>query len=179
MRKPWKGIVAIVAIALLMAGLASLAGCGKGPVWSALNSGTASMLYGVWGSSPSDVFAVGNVGTILHYNGSAWSAMSSGTTRELVGVWGNSATDVFAGGALYLGLQDRAGPVAGRAVFEHSDFVARDDEPGVAVGGRVEEREAPPFAITYRFELFVEDEAFVEGIGYVKVMTLGTLDHPP
>ena len=40
-------------------------------------------LDGVWGSSATDVFAVGDSGTILHYNGSAWSAMSSGTTNEL------------------------------------------------------------------------------------------------
>ncbi len=55
-------------------------------------------LYGVWGSSATDVFAVGYVGTILHYNGSAWSAMSSGTTEYLHGVWGSSAIDVFAVG---------------------------------------------------------------------------------
>ena len=46
----------------------------------------------VWGSSGSDVFAVGNGGTILHYDGSAWSAMTSGTTFALNGVWGSSGT---------------------------------------------------------------------------------------
>ena len=56
-------------------------------------------LYGVWGSSGSDVFAVGNSGTILHYDGTSWSAMASGTTIQLNGVWGCSETDVFAVGA--------------------------------------------------------------------------------
>jgi hypothetical protein len=56
------------------------------------------MLYGVWGSSGSDVFAVGSAGTILHYDGTAWSAMSSNTTERLRGVWGSSGSDVFAVG---------------------------------------------------------------------------------
>ena len=41
-------------------------------------------LLGLWGSSGSDVFAVGNNGTILHYNGSAWSPMASGSTQALL-----------------------------------------------------------------------------------------------
>ena len=44
---------------------------------------TGNTLNGVWGSSGSDVFAVGEAGTILHYHGSAWSAMISGTTMPL------------------------------------------------------------------------------------------------
>ena len=52
----------------------------------------------VWGSSGSDVFAVGDYGTIFHYNGSTWSSMASGTIVELNGVWGSSGSDVFAVG---------------------------------------------------------------------------------
>jgi len=66
--------------------------------WYEMESGTTNTLHGVWGSSATDVFAVGNYGTILHYNGSTWSPMSSGTTNTLHGVWGSSATDVFAVG---------------------------------------------------------------------------------
>ena len=53
----------------------------------------------VWGSGPSDVFAVGDVGTIVHYDGTGWSVMSSGTHRCLAGVWGSSASDVFVVGS--------------------------------------------------------------------------------
>jgi hypothetical protein len=67
-------------------------------IWSSMSSGTTNNLLGVWGSSASDVFAVGNSGTILHYDGSTWSSMSSGTTSHLRGVWGSSASDVFAMG---------------------------------------------------------------------------------
>jgi hypothetical protein len=54
--------------------------------------------YGIWGSSGSDVFAVGEYGTILHYDGTSWSSMVSGTTNHLTGVWGSSGNDVFAMG---------------------------------------------------------------------------------
>ena len=67
--------------------------------WSPMTSGTTNNLSGIWGSSGSDVFAVGSGGAILHYNGSTWSAMSSGTTQTLNGVWGSSETDVFAVGS--------------------------------------------------------------------------------
>ena len=43
-------------------------------------------LWGTWGSSASDVYAVGDYGTILHYDGSGWGAMDSGTTQDLRGV---------------------------------------------------------------------------------------------
>ena len=58
-------------------------------------------LEGVWGSSGTDVFAVGWAGTILHYDGTTWSSTKSGTTAKLVGIWGSSATDVFAVGYDY------------------------------------------------------------------------------
>jgi photosystem II stability/assembly factor-like uncharacterized protein len=63
-----------------------------------MSSGTTTDLYGVWGSSPSNVFAVGDSGAMLHYDGSAWSAMSSGTTTDLYGIWGSSPSNVFAVG---------------------------------------------------------------------------------
>ena len=66
--------------------------------WSAMTSGTTNNLNGLWGSSGSDVFAVGDSGTILHYDGTAWSAVPSPTTDNLNGIWGNSATHAFAVG---------------------------------------------------------------------------------
>jgi hypothetical protein len=79
--------------------------CGSG-FWSSVWSFTTQMqgnnppntLDGVWGSSSSDVFAVGYSGTILHYNGSAWSTMTSHTSYPLYAVWGSSSSDVFAVG---------------------------------------------------------------------------------
>jgi photosystem II stability/assembly factor-like uncharacterized protein len=53
----------------------------------------------VWGSSGSDIFAVGEGGSILHSDGTNWRALRSGTTNALYGTWGSSSSDVFAVGA--------------------------------------------------------------------------------
>ena len=63
-----------------------------------MTSGTKYPLNGVWGSSSTDVFAVGDEGTILHYDGSTWSPMESGLKKVLNAVWGTSGTDVFVAG---------------------------------------------------------------------------------
>ncbi len=64
--------------------------------WSPLPGDDA--LYGVWGSSSTDVFAVTMRGTILHYDGITWSSMTSANPKWLKDVWGTSSTDVFAVG---------------------------------------------------------------------------------
>jgi len=56
-------------------------------------------LNGVWGSSATDVFAVGDEGTILHHDGVRWVAMTSGTSHDLQAVWGHTPGDVYAAGA--------------------------------------------------------------------------------
>jgi cysteine-rich repeat protein len=55
-------------------------------------------LEGVWASSPTDVFAVGDGGTILHFDGATWVQMASEAAGDLFGVWGSAANDVFAVG---------------------------------------------------------------------------------
>jgi len=67
--------------------------------WKVMDSSAAqgTNLAAVWGSSPSDVFAVGANGVILHYDGQSWSSMTSGITKRLSGVWGSSSSDVFCG----------------------------------------------------------------------------------
>src|SRR5215471_8242835 len=57
-------------------------------------------LFAVWGSEASDVWMVGEAGTILHWDGSAWTSASSGTTNILRGVWGSGESDVWAVGDL-------------------------------------------------------------------------------
>ncbi|MFC2000483.1 nuclear transport factor 2 family protein [Chloroflexota bacterium] len=68
-----------------------------GGTWSEMSSGTTSDLCGIWGSSSTDVFAVGYDGTILHYDGISWSAMASAPTNNSVlrNAWGSSSSDVF------------------------------------------------------------------------------------
>jgi hypothetical protein len=67
--------------------------CWEGP----LPQGNA--LRGIWGAAARDLWAVGDLGTILHWDGSGWSSRPSGTTAALSAVWGSSATDAWAVGA--------------------------------------------------------------------------------
>ena len=63
--------------------------------WGTQTSDTTWTLYGVWGTASADVFAVGENGTILHYDGASWNSMDSGVSVALFDVWGCSSTDVF------------------------------------------------------------------------------------
>ena len=74
-----------------------------GPVWAAGAGGVlfrrgtsgwaqeplppAHPLYGLNGSSSTNVYAVGDTGTILHYNGTAWSPQASPRNVLLRSVW--------------------------------------------------------------------------------------------
>ncbi len=55
-------------------------------------------LQAIWGSSSSDVFAVGSHGLILHHNGHRWELMESPTQQDLLSVWGSGPEDVWAVG---------------------------------------------------------------------------------
>lgn len=67
--------------------------------WQVVSQLTGVSLNGIWGSSPSDIFAVGDNGMILHYDGESWQQEYSGTTENLNGVWGTSASSVYVVGA--------------------------------------------------------------------------------
>ena len=51
---------------------------------------TSQALLGV-GRSPSDVYAVGKDGMVLHFNGNVWNFEQSGTENNLVSVTGNAS----------------------------------------------------------------------------------------
>lgn len=43
----------------------------------------------LWGTSSSDLYGVGNSGTIVHYNGSNWQKLDSGTDLDIRDIWGS------------------------------------------------------------------------------------------
>ncbi|MGA7258864.1 MAG: Ig-like domain repeat protein [Terracidiphilus sp.] len=56
-------------------------------------------LAGIWGTDADNVYAVGEQGTILHWDGNTWTPVSGVPTIErLNGVWTDSAADTFAVG---------------------------------------------------------------------------------
>lgn len=60
-------------------------------------------LFKVWGAAPDDVWAVGDNGVILHYDGSAWSQVPSDTVRDLISLWGTGPDDIVAVGGRDIG----------------------------------------------------------------------------
>ncbi|HET7233242.1 MAG TPA: hypothetical protein VFJ16_24740, partial [Longimicrobium sp.] len=68
--------------------------------WVAMNSGVSIALHGVWGSGPNDVYAVGDGGTVLHYDGNPaqdWAPVATGVppAGAVRDVWGSGPNDVF------------------------------------------------------------------------------------
>jgi hypothetical protein len=55
-------------------------------------------LRSVWGSAAADVWAVGEQGIMLHWDGATWTKVGVGTSRDLLGVFGTGSTDVWAVG---------------------------------------------------------------------------------
>ncbi len=68
------------------------------PDWSNEDIPVSDILYGIWGTSASNVFAVGESGVIIHRDASAWSQMSNDATQDLFGIYGTSGNHVFAVG---------------------------------------------------------------------------------
>ena len=56
---------------------------------------TNNPLNAVWGSSADNVYAVGDFGSVIHWNGTKWTRMPVPGNRMLVGVWGSSPDDVW------------------------------------------------------------------------------------
>lgn len=51
-----------------------------------------------WGLSSKDMFFVGDLGTIFHFDGTTWTKFPKSTTKNLHSVWGSSHNDVWATG---------------------------------------------------------------------------------
>ena len=54
--------------------------------------------WGVWGTSGSNVFFVGEDGRIVHYDGVDLSYMPNSDLHDLFGIWGSSGSNIFAVG---------------------------------------------------------------------------------
>lgn len=59
---------------------------------------TTNHLRSVWARASDDVWAVGDQGTVLHFDGVTWRAAQSGISDDLFGVWAAGPNDVWATG---------------------------------------------------------------------------------
>jgi len=95
-----QNIVILPIAVLILTFLVSLPiSAGSFASWSTMTSGTTNNLNSIWGVGSGDVFAAGNTGTILHYDGSSWTAQASGTAHNLNCIWGAADNDVFTVGS--------------------------------------------------------------------------------
>lgn len=66
--------------------------------WLPQTSGSTENLRAIWAADATNLWAVGDNGTILKGDGTSWTAQTSGTTQHLRAVWGTSATNLWAVG---------------------------------------------------------------------------------
>jgi hypothetical protein len=52
-------------------------------------------ILGIWGAGPNDVWAVGEHGLVLHFDGTSWTAVDVGTDANLTDVRGLAADDIY------------------------------------------------------------------------------------
>ena len=98
-----KLVLLFIASVLCAAALAGCAAPAANVTWNPMSAGTKDTLFSVWGSSPSNIFAVGddNSGSvILQYDGKTWRTMNFSADYGLAGIWGSSPSDVFAVGEI-------------------------------------------------------------------------------
>jgi hypothetical protein len=69
----------------------------NGGAFATTTTPLATTVRGLWGSAGDDVFAVGDAGVILHWDGVSWTQMIASTTA-LHGVGGSGAAEVIAVG---------------------------------------------------------------------------------
>lgn len=64
--------------------------------WTDASGVTSENLKAVWGTDDSTVFAVGNNGTVLEYDGVSWDTMTLGSAVNLTDIYGTSDTIMYA-----------------------------------------------------------------------------------
>lgn len=75
-----------------------MAPCVQGRWCQEITPASGIDLSSIWGTSDRSIWAVGQEGTILHWDGLRWRQQISDTSAGLTGVWGTSDSDVWAVG---------------------------------------------------------------------------------
>jgi|GEM_PF-3980547 len=94
----WMGLTVLLVILLIVFFVFVNPWLQSDKTWHSMKTSIKEDLWEIWGSSASDVFAIGDSGTLLHYDGQSWNSVDIGTTNGLGGIWGSSASDIFAVG---------------------------------------------------------------------------------
>lgn len=70
----------------------------KARAWRIVPAEPSSRLNAIWGTAANNIWAVGNGGRVMHYDGSRWQPMWTPTDVNLHGVFGQAADQVIAAG---------------------------------------------------------------------------------
>lgn len=65
--------------------------------WATISSPTSNQITTSWGLSATDIWAAGDSGTLLHYNGTSWTTQTSPTAAGIHTIWASSSSDVWLG----------------------------------------------------------------------------------
>lgn len=121
-------------------------------LWVSHPTGVTSMLWGVWGSAPGDLWAVGGNGSsedplLVHWDGAAWSEVAlpalDVASHGLFKVWGSAADDVMIVGDVGVTLRwDGAvwTPEPSGAIIDLISVWGTEKSDILAVGGRANAR---------------------------------------
>jgi hypothetical protein len=69
-----------------------------GGSWSLVTTPTTNSLNAVWGTGSTQLWAVGDAGTMIQGDGTGWTPITAVTSANLEGLWGSAANDVWAVG---------------------------------------------------------------------------------
>jgi cysteine-rich repeat protein len=70
----------------------------EGFSWKIKGSVEAAHYYSMWGSSSTNIYAVGEQGYMMNYDGEDWLDVTSNTNERLNSIWGSSSSDIYAVG---------------------------------------------------------------------------------
>ncbi len=89
-----------------------------GSDFESVETGVKKNIYGMWGTSAQNIYAVGALGSLWHWDGGGWTQQASVAKTDWRGIFGVDAQHIFAVGlagaaAVFDGVTWKAAPVAG------------------------------------------------------------------
>lgn len=123
----------LMAVGSAVSGATGIAFRNTGSAWTSMTMPSSAMLTSIWGPSANDVYATGDAGLILRWNGSTWSTMSSGTADLL---WSVSGAPTGPGGAFAVGYNSTVAAGANSSGMVLSGFRALTTASGMDLDPR-------------------------------------------
>jgi hypothetical protein len=103
----WRDVAAVTSTTAIAVGDKGNAAWFSKGTWELTATGFAQNLNGVWAASATSIFAVGDAGTLIHYDGARWGALAyarpTGETAaniRFLKIWGATAKDIWAVGEM-------------------------------------------------------------------------------